>query len=56
MLTSDLLPVGLFLAGIVLSIVADARLRRLAGPCWRTNCLTAAGAALVVCACAVAIR
>ncbi|MDP4027206.1 hypothetical protein Q8W71_32040 [Methylobacterium sp. NEAU 140] len=56
MFTSDLVPGGLFLAGIVLSIAADARLRRSAGGCWRTGCLTAAGAALVFCACAVAIR
>ena len=56
MLGSDLFPAGLFLFGILLSMAADARLRRADGLSWRQGCLTAACAGLAFCACAAVIR
>ena len=56
MLGSDLIPCGLFLAGILLSAVAGTGLSCPSGPSWRAGFLTAAGVGLVFCACAVAIR
>lgn len=52
----DLLPSGLFVAAILLSLAADSRLRRVDGRCWREGCLTAACAAVMFFACAAVIR
>lgn len=52
----DLFPPSLFLIGIVVSLAADFRLRRVDAAPWSNGCITAAGAGLVFIACAAAIR
>ncbi|WP_238293349.1 hypothetical protein [Methylobacterium longum] len=53
---SDLILSGLFVAGILISLTADFRLRNAAAASLTTSCITAAGAGLVFLACAAAIR
>ncbi|WP_043345997.1 hypothetical protein, partial [Methylobacterium sp. B1] len=52
----DLIPCSLFLIGILVSLAADCRLRRVEPAPWANGCITAAGAALVFAACAAAMR
>ncbi|MCJ2052580.1 hypothetical protein [Methylobacterium sp. J-070] len=52
----DLIPCSLFLIGILTSVAADCRLRRVDAASWSNGCITAAGAALIFVACAAAIR
>lgn len=52
----DLIPCGLFLSGLLVSLTADRRLRRVDTGSWANGCITLAGAALVFVACAAAIR
>ncbi|MCJ2021596.1 MULTISPECIES: hypothetical protein [unclassified Methylobacterium] len=52
----DLIPCSLFLIGILTSVAADFRLRRVDAAPWANGCITVAGAALVFAACAAAIR
>ncbi len=54
-MSSDLFPFCLFLAGILISLTAEFRLRRADAATWSNGCITAAGAALVFVACATAI-
>ena len=51
----DLLPPGLFLIGIMVSLTAEVRLRRAETATWSNGCITVAGAGLVFVACATAI-
>jgi hypothetical protein len=53
---SDLILGGLFVTGILISLTADFRLRRVNAASWTTGCITATGAVLVFFACAAAIR
>lgn len=53
---TDLILGSLFLAGIAISLTADFRLRRVGPASWATGCTAMAGAALVLFACAAAIR
>jgi hypothetical protein len=52
----DFFPSLLFVSGILISVAADRRLRRLDTGSFTNGCITAAGAALVFVACAAAIR
>ena len=52
----DLILCSLFLIGILISVAADCRLRRVDAASWSNGCITAAGAALVFAACATAMR
>jgi hypothetical protein len=56
MIGTDLILGALFVVGIAISLTADFRLRRSGFTSWATGCTAAAGATLVLVACAAAIR
>jgi hypothetical protein len=56
MIGTDLILGSLFVAGMLISLGADFRLRRAGAASWMTSCITVAGAVLVFFACAASIR
>lgn len=56
MMWDELLPSALFVIGILVSVAAELRLRRVDTGTFSNGCITAAGAGLVFVACAAAIR